>query len=224
MGTVFRPGSPSVTQIGGAVRGAGDGVQVVSEHRVPGTVSRIGALFERNLHGVVDRRAQRGCVFPAVSCRFFRTRCDRCLRVVSFCIPTHPHDCKLRPVLKATLAKSGALGNMKAQMRAEIFRALECDSVGAAHAFCATSDLCRPAVMVRRLHRPQEEPKPSPPREVFLINELIREYLEFQGYKHSLSVFLPGRQIGFGRCHENDASFSLMLIVGAASTQRQANP
>ena len=61
-------------------------------------------------------------------------------------------------------------------------------------------------------------------KEVFLINELIREYLEFQGYKHSLSVFLPGRQIGFGRCHENDASFSLMLIVGAASTQRQANP
>jgi hypothetical protein len=62
----------------------------------------------------------------------------------------HPHECKLCPVLKATLAKSGALGNMKAQMRAEIFRALECDSVGAAHAFCA-SELCRPAVMVRRL-------------------------------------------------------------------------
>jgi lisH domain-containing protein FOPNL len=39
---------------------------------------------------------------------------------------------------------------------------------------------------------PQDERKPDPPREVFLINELIRDYLEFQGYKHTLSVFLPG--------------------------------
>ena len=38
----------------------------------------------------------------------------------------------------------------------------------------------------------QDERKPDPPREVFLINELIRDYLEFQGYKHTLSVFLPG--------------------------------
>lgn len=40
--------------------------------------------------------------------------------------------------------------------------------------------------------RLQDERKPDPPREVFLINELIRDYMEFQGYKHSLSVFLPG--------------------------------
>jgi lisH domain-containing protein FOPNL len=39
----------------------------------------------------------------------------------------------------------------------------------------------------------QDERKPDPPREVFLINELIRDYLEFQGYKHTLSVFLPGQ-------------------------------
>ena len=41
-------------------------------------------------------------------------------------------------------------------------------------------------------HAPQDERKPDPPREVFLINELIRDYLEFQGYKHTLSVFQPG--------------------------------
>ena len=30
------------------------------------------------------------------------------------------------------------------------------------------------------------------PNENLIINELIREYLEFNKYKHALSVFLPG--------------------------------
>eukprot|EP00947_MAST-08B_sp_MAST-8B-sp1_P004679 g4679.t1 len=34
-------------------------------------------------------------------------------------------------------------------------------------------------------------PKPQVADENLVINELIREYLEFNGYRHTLSVFLP---------------------------------
>jgi hypothetical protein len=34
-------------------------------------------------------------------------------------------------------------------------------------------------------------PKPQIGDENLIINELIREYLEFNGYRHTLSVFLP---------------------------------
>lgn len=38
----------------------------------------------------------------------------------------------------------------------------------------------------------QPAAKPALSNENLVINELIREYMEFNGYKHSLSVFMPG--------------------------------
>lgn len=35
-------------------------------------------------------------------------------------------------------------------------------------------------------------PKPKLSNENLIINELIREYFEYNGYRHALSVFLPG--------------------------------
>ena len=39
----------------------------------------------------------------------------------------------------------------------------------------------------------QDAPRPRPSTENMFLNELIREYLEFNQYKHSLSVFVPGK-------------------------------
>ncbi|NWY76662.1 FOPNL protein, partial [Erithacus rubecula] len=63
-------------------------------------------------------------------------------------------------VLKDTLEKRGALGQIRARIRAEVFRALE----------------------------ERGEPRPALSRENLLINELVREYLEYNAYKYSASV------------------------------------
>ncbi|NXH21284.1 FOPNL protein, partial [Bucco capensis] len=63
-------------------------------------------------------------------------------------------------VLKDTLEKRGALGEIKARIRAEVFNALDDQSV----------------------------PRPPLSHENLLINELIREYLEYNKYKYTASV------------------------------------
>ena len=67
-------------------------------------------------------------------------------------------------MVKDTLEDRGVLGEMKARIRAEVFHALE------------------------------EDTEPSPPlsNENMFINELIREYLQFNKYKYSQSVLLAG--------------------------------
>merc|ERR1712093_196543 len=57
----------------------------------------------------------------------------------------------------------GVLGKVKAQVRAEIFSALDDD----------------------------EAQRPELPKSNVIINELIREYLEYNQYHHTLSVLLP---------------------------------
>ncbi|KAM9222845.1 centrosomal protein 20 isoform 1-T1 [Leptosomus discolor] len=67
---------------------------------------------------------------------------------------------ELKAVLKDTLEKRGALGQIKARIRAEVFNALDDQSV----------------------------PRPPLSHENLLINELIREYLEYNKYKYTASV------------------------------------
>ncbi|XP_058706012.1 centrosomal protein 20 isoform X5 [Poecile atricapillus] len=67
---------------------------------------------------------------------------------------------ELKAVLKDTLEKRGALAQIKARIRAEVFNALD----------------------------DQSEPRPTLSRENLLINELIREYLEYNKYKYTASV------------------------------------
>ncbi|XP_049981766.1 centrosomal protein 20 isoform X2 [Alexandromys fortis] len=69
---------------------------------------------------------------------------------------------ELKAVLKDTLEKRGVLGHLKARIRAEVFNALDDD----------------------------QEPRPSLSHENLLINELIREYLEFNKYKYTASVLI----------------------------------
>ncbi|XP_060064144.1 centrosomal protein 20-like [Ylistrum balloti] len=67
---------------------------------------------------------------------------------------------ELKDVIKETLESHGTLGQIKARIRAEVFNSL--DDHG--------------------------ETKPQLSSENMIINELIREYLEFNKYKYSSSV------------------------------------
>ncbi|KAF1772163.1 G-protein beta WD-40 repeat [Phytophthora cactorum] len=69
----------------------------------------------------------------------------------------------LKEVLKDTLAARGSLDQIKARIRAEIFAALD----------------------------DQDVPKPKLSNENLIINELIREYFEYNGYRHALSSIRP---------------------------------
>ncbi|KAG8513483.1 LisH domain-containing protein FOPNL, partial [Galemys pyrenaicus] len=60
------------------------------------------------------------------------------------------------------MEKRGVLGHLKARIRAEVFNALDDES----------------------------EPRPSLSHENLLLNELIREYLEFNKYKYTASVLI----------------------------------
>ncbi|XP_075894233.1 centrosomal protein 20 [Nelusetta ayraudi] len=67
---------------------------------------------------------------------------------------------ELKSALRDTLESQGVLNQLKARIRAEVFSALD----------------------------DQREPRPPLSHENLLINELIREYLEFNKYRHTASV------------------------------------
>ena len=67
-------------------------------------------------------------------------------------------------VVKETLENRGSLTQIKARIRGEVFNALD----------------------------DQTEPRPKLSNENVLINELIREYLEFNNYKYTSSVLQAG--------------------------------
>jgi lisH domain-containing protein FOPNL len=69
----------------------------------------------------------------------------------------------LKDALRDVLDQRGVLDQIKARIRAEVFSALD----------------------------EQTEPKPQPSNINLVLNELIREYMEFNRYRHSLAVFLP---------------------------------
>ncbi|CAJ1053831.1 lisH domain-containing protein FOPNL [Xyrichtys novacula] len=67
---------------------------------------------------------------------------------------------ELKCAVRETLESRGVLGQLKARIRAEVFSALD----------------------------DQREPRPPLSHENLLINELIREYLEFNKYGYTASV------------------------------------
>uniref|UniRef100_A0A3Q3W5X2 Centrosomal protein 20 n=1 Tax=Mola mola TaxID=94237 RepID=A0A3Q3W5X2_MOLML len=67
---------------------------------------------------------------------------------------------ELKSAVKETLESRGVLSQLKARIRAEVFSALE----------------------------DQREPRPPLSHENLLLNELIREYLEFNKYRYAASV------------------------------------
>ncbi|XP_052456537.1 centrosomal protein 20-like isoform X2 [Carassius gibelio] len=73
---------------------------------------------------------------------------------------------ELKTALRETLEARGVLGQLKARIRAEVFRALDDESA----------------------------PRPPLSHENLLINELIREYLEFNKYRYTASVLTAAGQ------------------------------
>ena len=67
-------------------------------------------------------------------------------------------------MIKDTLENRGVLGQIKARIRAEVFNSLEDNT----------------------------DTKPPLSNENMIINELIREYLEFNKYKYTASVLVSG--------------------------------
>ena len=75
---------------------------------------------------------------------------------------------ELHDALKESLNERGVLNSIRATIRAEIFNALENHE----------------AVNVNKVER-------EPSSENLILNELIREYLEYNGFLNTLSVFHP---------------------------------
>lgn len=67
-------------------------------------------------------------------------------------------------VIADTLERRGALSDIRAKIRAEVFNALDDRSLV----------------------------KPKPSNDTILINELIREYLEYNNYKYSATTLKAG--------------------------------
>ncbi|CAE8709976.1 unnamed protein product, partial [Polarella glacialis] len=115
---------------------------------------------------------------------------------------------ELKQALVETLEVRGSLGQVKAKVRAEIFAALD----------------------------DEQAPRPQLPKENVVINELIREYFEYNGYHHALSVLLPEsghpEERQFDRrflaselgVREDDRSRSLPLIYSLLRGERPSSP
>jgi len=68
----------------------------------------------------------------------------------------------LKNILKETLESKGVLNDIRAKIRAEVFTALDSENAG----------------------------KPKLSNENLIINEMIREYLEYNKYYNSMSVLM----------------------------------
>jgi FOP N terminal dimerisation domain len=137
----------------------------------------------------------------------------------SLCPPCIP--LRAPAAVKDSLDRRGLLRHLQANVRAHVYKVLleaevcRWKQVGCA-SFCCTSTPLRlhrqggawetptthqhtpPAtVLSLLLHSPwwtrtqQDAPRPQPSDENLLINELIREYLIYNGYRDTLSVFIP---------------------------------
>lgn len=91
-------------------------------------------------------------------------------------------------VLRETLETRGVFGQLKAQIRAELYKALESDEV------TMVVQSATPLYASLRLSLSLSQIKESPqlPDEAVIINALIKEYLQFSGYNYTHSVFQTG--------------------------------
>ena len=89
-------------------------------------------------------------------------------------------------VLKHTLDSRGVTGQLKSRIRAEVHSALD-DRVSVSLNQCYWKIIYTVQ---------SQQPKPKLNDENFLINELIREYLQYNKYHYTNSVLSTGE-----RCH-----------------------
>ena len=93
---------------------------------------------------------------------------------------------ELKTSLKETMIKRGILNKIKAEMRQEIYDALDND----------------------------DNPKPKLTRENFIINELIKEYFNYNDYNYSSKVFQSETGQIKNNLNRNDLAKELNIIEG----------
>ena len=93
---------------------------------------------------------------------------------------------ELKTSLKETMIKRGILNKIKAEMRQEIYEALDND----------------------------DNPKPKLTRENFIINELIKEYFNYNDYNYSSKVFQSETGQIKNNLNRNELAKELNLIEG----------
>ena len=93
---------------------------------------------------------------------------------------------ELKTSLKETMIKRGILNKIKAEMRQEIYEALDND----------------------------DNPKPKLTRENFIINELIKEYFNYNDYNYSSKVFQSETGQIKNNLNRNDLAKELNIIEG----------
>jgi len=98
---------------------------------------------------------------------------------------------EMKEVLKEHLEKNGTLNEIRSKMRAEIFNTLNDKKKGAT----------------------------SPSNQNFIINELIREYLAFNNYNYTNSVFVPETGQPGQSCDREFISKQLNIIEDSDSKQ-----
>ena len=99
---------------------------------------------------------------------------------------------ELKNALKETLEQRGVLNQIKAIMRQEIYEAIESD----------------------------DNPKPQLSKENIIINELIKDYLNYNNYAHSSSVFLSETGQPKDLYDRNSISKELNIIENEANKQQ----
>ena len=93
---------------------------------------------------------------------------------------------ELKTSLKETMIKRGILNKIKAEMRQEIYEALDND----------------------------DNPKPKLTRENFIINELIKEYFNYNDYNYSSKVFQSETGQIKNNLNRNELAKELNIIEG----------
>ena len=101
------------------------------------------------------------------------------------------------PAVRETLESRGVLQQLKAQARAGVFSALDNQQVQ----LLAPSQAQLTAASLSHTHTHteswcvQREERRELPEETMVINKLIKDYLQFNGYNYTRSVFVAGQQI-----------------------------
>ena len=126
--------------------------------------------------------------------------------------PTSSHDL-CRAALRETLERKGTLDRVKAQIRAEVFHSMDAEARRATRRARVTE------VHLIPFHhtRAQGDAHPLLTHEHLLLNEAIREYLQFAGYEHTLSVFMAGAPSALLPCASTSPTF-------CAASQRRRSP
>lgn len=100
---------------------------------------------------------------------------------------------ELKSLVLQTLETNGVLGQIRAQLRLNVYKAIDCDEESIRGA---------PKLTVKLLKSPVGK----------LMAEIVAEFFDFYQFRHSLSVFLPESHLGKERRSRAEVAFDAGLV------------